>query len=171
MRKCMTGWPLVTIVLVALVMGCAADKPADSKELLKEYLKPYPDELSALLAPTDTAANQAMAAYNAGRYEEAVAKFPNYARSLEQASYIHLYRGISELYTGKDQDAYVTFGRLQSEMGKPFEVSKWYIALNYLSFDNTYETRKKLETLVAENGYGTAEANSLLKKLPANTVE
>lgn len=159
-------------MLVLLVVGCKPDnKPVDSKELLKEYLKPYPDELSALLTPRDTAANEAMAAYNAGRYEEAVAKFPNFARSLEQAGYIHLYRGISELATGKDQDAYITFGRLQSGMGKPFEISKWYIALNYLSFDNTYETRKKLEALVAEKGHNTAEAKSLLDKLPANTAE
>lgn len=166
------GWPLVAAMLVVLVMGCTPDyKPGDSKELLKEYLKPYPDELSAILTPRDTAANEAMAAYNAGRYEEALAKFPNFARSLEQAGYMHLYRGISELATGKDEDAFVTFGRLQSSMGKAFEVSKWYIALNYLSFDNTYEARKKLEALVAENGYGTDDAKSLLKKLPANTVE
>lgn len=167
------AWPLMAIVLGALMMGCQADyKPGDNKKLLADFLKPYPDELTALLSPSDTAATKAMAAYKAGRYEEAATLFPNYARSLEQASYIQLYQGISELAAGNDQAAFITFGRIQSgNSAKVFDASKWYIALNYLSFDNTYETRKKLEAIVAENGYGANDAKALLEKLPASTVE
>lgn len=142
-----------------------ADKPLGY--LLDRYLKAYPDELTAISQnPKDSLVRVAMKAYNAGNYEEAIALFPNSARSLEQAGYIQLYQGISQLMANKNYDAFNTFQRIQASMGKPFEISNWYLVMNYVGYNNVYEARQKLEKIVAEGKYPTEEAKALLKDLP-----
>lgn len=135
--------------------------------LLDRYLKAYPDELTAISQdPRDSLVRAAMKVYNAGKYEEAIALFPNSARSLEQAGYIQLYQGISQLMADKGYDAFNTFQRIQASMGKPFEISNWYLVMNYVGYNNVYEARQKLEKIVAEGKYPTEEAKALLKDLP-----
>ena len=166
---------LLMLGIVAITTACKneggtsstsnEDKPLG--HLLDRYLKAYPDELTAISQdPRDSMARLAMKAYNAGNYEEAIALFPNSARSLEQAGYIQLYQGISQIMANKNYDAFNTFQRLQASMGKPFEISNWYLVMNYVSFNNVYEARQKLEKIVAEGKYPTEEAKALLKDLP-----
>lgn len=141
------------------------DRPLN--HLLERYLKPYPDELSAISqSDKDTAIINAMNSYNAGRYEEAIALFPNSARSLEQAGYVQLYQGIAQLMADKEYDAFETLQRIQSSMGKPFEISDWYLTLNYVAFNNVYEARQKLEKIIAAGAYPGDDAKALLKDLP-----
>ncbi len=142
-----------------------SEKPLE--HLLQRYLKAYPHELTAISQnEKDSAILVAMEAYNAGRYEEAIDLFPNNARSLEQAGYIQLYHGISQLMANKNFDAFNTFQRIQSSMGKAFEISNWYLVMNYVEFNNVYEARQKLEKIVADGAYPTEEAKALLKDLP-----
>lgn len=141
------------------------DRPL--QHLLDEYLEPYPDKLTAISNPEkDTAVFQAMEAYNAGRYAEAIDLFPNMATSMEQAGYIKLYQAISQLMADKEQDSFTGFQRMRSKMGKPFEISNWYLALNYIAFNNPYEARQKLEEIIADGAYPTEQAKALLEDLP-----
>lgn len=166
---------LFLLGIVAITAACKNEGSSSSASnddkplghLLDRYLKAYPDELTAISqAPQDSLIRTAMKAYNAGNYEEAAALFPNSARSLEQAGYIQLYQGISQIMADKNYDAFNTFQRIQSSMGKPFEISNWYLVMNYVSFNNVYEARQKLEKIVAEGKYPTAEAKALLNDLP-----
>lgn len=149
-----------------------SDTASDSQQkpqahLLERYLKPYPDELTALIdaaqAPELAAA---MEAYNAGRYEEAIGLFPNSARTMEQAGYIHLYKGVSELLADKEYDAFKTFQLINSQMGKAMEISNWYLILNYVGFNNIFEARRKLEAVIAAGAYPGETAEDLLNDLP-----
>lgn len=148
--------------------GTDPDKPEKPlAHLLERYLKPYPDKLSALANPEkDTLIIAAMKAYNAGSYAEAIELLPNFATSLEQASYIHLYKGISELLVDQEYDAFKSFQRIQAAQENIFEISNWYVAMNYVAYNNVYEARQKLEAIVADNAYGAAEAKDLLNDLP-----
>ena len=145
----------------------AAEKPLGY--LIDRYLKAYPDELTAISdsekAPEVFAA---MEAYNAGRYAEAIDLFPNYAQSKEQAGYIHLYKGVSELMADKEYDAFKTFQQINSSMGKAMEISNWYLTLNYVGFNNVFEARRKLESIIAAGAYPGETAQALLDDLPEN---
>ena len=174
----LTRLALLMLGLFAITTACKNDSSSSSAtgadhsekplgHLLDRYLKAYPDELTAISQdPRDSLIITAMKAYNAGNYEEAIALFPNSARSLEQAGYIQLYQGISQLMADKGYDAFNTFQRIQASMGKPFEISNWYLVMNYVNFNNVYEARQKLEKIVAEGKYPTEEAKALLKDLP-----
>lgn len=137
--------------------------------LVERYLKPYPDELTAITdAEKVPEIPKAMEAYNAGRYEEALALFPNFSQTVEQAGYLHLYKGVSELMLGKEYDAFKTLQTIRTNMGKAFEISNWYLALNYVGFNNVYEARRKLEEIVANDAYPADMAKDLLNDLPEN---
>lgn len=166
---------LILLGFLAIATACKNDSSSASSNnadkplghLLDRYLKAYPDELTAISQdPRDSLVRTAMEAYNAGKYEEAIALFPNSARSLEQAGYIQLYQGISQIMADKNYDAFTTLQRIQVSMGKPFEISNWYLVMNYVGFNNVYEARQKLEKIVAEGKYPTEEAKALLKDLP-----
>lgn len=178
------GFSLIFVVALGILFttssckneGAASDgetteiknkRPKAITKLLKTYLKPYPDKLTAIAEPgKDDVILQAMEEYNAGRYEDAIELFPNSARSLDQAGYIQLYQGVSQLMAGKDYDSFETLQRIQSSMGMAFEVSNWYLALNYVAFDNIYEARQKLEKIIAAGAYPGDEAKDLLDDLP-----
>lgn len=143
------------------------DKPLG--HLLDRYLKPYPDELTAITDATKVPEIiAAMEAYNDGRYEEAIGLFPNHAQTIEQAGYVHLYKGISEMMAGKEYDAFKTLQTIRTEMGKSFEISNWYLVMNYVGFNNVFEARKKLEAIVASGAYPADMAQELLNDLPEN---
>jgi hypothetical protein len=55
---------------------------------------------------------------------------------------------------------------MRSKMGKAFEISNWYLALNYIAFNNPYEARQKLEEIIAAGAYPTEQAKALLGDLP-----
>lgn len=138
-------------------------------EQLATYLRPYPDEITPLYKTVrdreDT--TPAMEAYLAGDYAKADTLFPNHASSHEMGGYVHLYQGISKLMIGQDNDAFNTFLRIRSTAGKPFEISQWYVALNYVSFGNVYEARRKLDAIIEADTYpGAAQARKLLNDLP-----
>ncbi|MEL7421685.1 MAG: hypothetical protein AAFN81_01785 [Bacteroidota bacterium] len=137
--------------------------------LIERYLEAYPDELTAITdASRVPEIAAAMKAYNAGRYEEAIELFPNYAQSKEQAGYVHLYRGISQLMADKEYDAFRTFQLINSSMGKSMEISNWYLTLNYVGFNNVFEARRKLETIITAGAYPGETAQQLLDDLPEN---
>jgi len=144
--------------------GASKDKPL--QYLLDKYLQPYPDELTVLATPKDTAILAAMKAYNAGDYAAAIDLFPNFARNYGQVGYIHLYKGISELLADREYDAFATFQLIRADQGKAFQISDWYLTMNYVGFNNVYEARRKLEAIIATKGYPLAEAQALLKALP-----
>ncbi|MEZ4985813.1 MAG: hypothetical protein R2795_12400 [Saprospiraceae bacterium] len=163
---------IAAILLVGVFTACKPDKgnfqDKEQGHLLHKYLKPYPDELTALLLPSDTVTLKAIDAYNTGQFENAAKSFPNYARNLEQAGYILLYKGISELMTGNDNEALITLQRIQTKMGESHSISQWYLALNYLSFNNVYEARQRLTKLADSQLFGHDLAKQLLKELPEN---
>lgn len=135
-------------------------------EVLKEYLKPYPDHLTSIAPNNAVEVKAAMTAYNDGQYEAAIDTFPNYSRRPEQIGYIHLYKGISYLMAGKENDAFKTFQLIRSGQEPAFEVSEWYRALCYVAYNNIYEARRKLEAIVANGTYGKEDAVELLDVLP-----
>lgn len=137
--------------------------------LVERYLEPYPDELSGITDSVKTPEIlTAMEAYNAGRYEEALSLFPNFSQTMEQAGYIHLYKGVCELMLGREYDAFTTLQRIRSNMGKAFEVSNWYLVMNYVGFNNVYEARRKLEDIIEKGHYPADKAQELLEDLPEN---
>ena len=144
-----------------------AEEEKPLAHLLDRYLEPYPDELTALVDPAKSPeVIAAMEAYNAGRYEEAIGLFPNHAQSIEQAGYVQLYKGISEILAGKEYDAFQTLQNIRSMMGKPFEISNWYLVMNYVGFNNVFEARRKLESIIEAEAYPTEKAKALLNDLP-----
>ena len=148
----------------------AVDRPL--QHLLDEYLAPYPDQLTAMSDPQkDTAVFVAMQAYNAGRYAEAVDLFPNSAKTIEQAGYIKLYQAVSILLAGRDQDALTDLGRITERLGKAYEISQWYLALNYVALNNVFAARRILEDIVANGAYPTERAKELLEDLPESSAE
>ncbi|MEL7220700.1 MAG: hypothetical protein AAGJ93_05230 [Bacteroidota bacterium] len=135
-------------------------------DVLSKYLKPYPDQISSAVPPNSVELKAAMDAYNAGEYQAAIDTFPNFSRKPDQVSYIHLYKGISFLMTGQEHDAFNTFQFIRSNNQEAFEVSEWYRALCYVAYNNIYEARRKLETIVANETYAKEEAAELLEVLP-----
>lgn len=184
LSKYALNWATYFVALgfsLLFVVACKSEsKPANSNtspkmqekplgHLLERYLKPYPDELTAIIDPAQAPEIvAAMEAYNAGRYEEAIDLFPNSARTMDQAGYIHLYKGISELLADKEYDAFKTFQLINSTMGKAMEISNWYLIMNYVGFNNVFEARRKLEATIAAGAYPGETAQDLLDDLPEN---
>lgn len=135
-------------------------------KLLKQYLQPYPDHLTDAAPAEAKEVRAAMAAYNAGQYQAAVDTFPNFSRRPELIGYIHLYKGVSLLMNGKEHDAFMTFQLINSKQQPAFDVSEWYRAMCYLAYNNVYETRRKLESIVEKGTYGKENAAELLDILP-----
>lgn len=155
---------IATTPVVTSVAEAYADYPQATA--LKDYLRAYPDQISAELSDRDIEFKVAMTAYNAGQFQAALDTFPNFTHSPKDAAYIHLYKGISQLMVGEEQESFKTFQRIRAAQEEAFAVSEWYVALNYVAFNDVYAARRKLESIIEKKAYGMEDAKAILDVLP-----
>lgn len=106
-----------------------------------------------------------MEVYNVGCYEEVIGLFFNYVQSIEQVGYVQLYKGIFEILVGKEYDVFQILQNICFMMGKFFEISNWYLVMNYVGFNNVFEVCCKLESIIEVEVYFMEKVKVLLNDL------
>lgn len=160
-------WAAAAAILFLLAGGywVIGTQQQSGASLAETYLEPYPDRITTMGSEAD-ALTQAMAAYNQGRYEEALASFAELPEGAVSAELLNLYIGTSALETGQFTQAERTLQRTARSATDYAAAGKWYLALTYLKQEKVAQARPLLEELRSEGTYKRESATQLLETLP-----
>jgi hypothetical protein len=154
-------------VLVLLVAGYwMMSSPQQSvPALATSYFEPYPDRVTTMGSEAD-ALTEAMAAYNAGRYEEALTLFGALPEGTLQIELLNLYTGTAALQSGQPDLAEQALAQTARSATAYAPAGQWYLALTYLQQKKTALAKPLLEELRQEGAYKQKSAGELLDQLP-----
>ncbi len=162
-------WALVAglVLLLALGMWWFFTAPREN-EYLADYFEPYPNYAVELARSGNAATTyeQAYAAYEAGRFRDAITGFERILADTADAV-TAFYLANARLATGDATTAATTFEELAVQPGFPLAPeSRWYAALAQLAGGNENAARGHLREIASAIGaYKTEEAAALLRQL------
>jgi tetratricopeptide (TPR) repeat protein len=169
-RRFLTTWvavaaSLLTVVLLGYLFLIPPTSPED---LYVAYHKPFPNLINpaqrSVEVEEETLLEQAVRAYDAQRYDQALALF---AQSNDSSTPGHtFYYAASYLESGQPERAIPLFERVvQDEAGLFYEPGQWYLALAYLRANRPEAALPHLQILAEQEGDYTEQAVSLLDEL------
>jgi hypothetical protein len=139
---------------------------SEAKELAASTLRPLENVLflpSQGAGLTDLQAG--MAAYDAGKYEDAARLLSAYERSRPDQA-VQVYLGVSLLFSDRSADAVRPLAEASMSPEPPVqEAACWYLALAYLAQDKPDAAQQALSRIPADGIFG-AQAQTLLTQLP-----
>ncbi|MEQ8705070.1 MAG: hypothetical protein RIC19_14185 [Phaeodactylibacter sp.] len=154
-------------VLVLLVAGywMISSPQQSAPALVTSYFEPYPDRVTTMGSEAD-ALTEAMAAYNAGRYEEALTLFGALPQGSLQMELLNLYTGTAALQAGQMDLAEQALAQTARSATAYAPAGQWYLALTYLQQEKTALAKPLLEELRQGGAYKQKSAAELLDQLP-----
>ncbi|MCR9101102.1 MAG: hypothetical protein NXI25_14170 [bacterium] len=153
------------LVLLAAGYWMVSSPQQSASALATSYFEPYPDRVTTMGSDAD-ALTEAMAAYNTGRYEDALTRFGALPEGTLQVELLNLYTGTAALQSGQLDLAEQALAQTARSATAYAPAGKWYLALTYLKQEKTELAKPLLEELRQEGTYKQKSAGELLDQLP-----
>lgn len=142
-------------------------QPEDQNDLFAKYFTPYEAPMnfrSDGTSGTDDAWKQALAYYDAGKYQEAVPYLEKVVIDKPDNTLAKLLKGVSYLAIGSTAQAEENFSAIIKDGQNMFvEQAKWYLALTYLKEEKTEDA--KILLISIESGAYHDNAQELLRSI------
>ena len=160
---------VLSIVLLGYLL--VRNGPADAQTLYAAYYEPYPNIINPAQRSGDatepTAPEQAVRAYEAGQYQQAINLFDQSSVDASSDPGFVFYYALSYLGAEQPAPAILWLKQVaQQPAGSLFyEPARWYLALAYLDLDQPTKAEPYLTQLAASQGDYATEAQQLLENL------
>jgi tetratricopeptide (TPR) repeat protein len=139
----------------------------DGKKIYHEHFEPYPNKVIPSTRGREVPENfahfsqekynfvvRAMKHYQRGNYEEAAKLFEQHVERKRENAALILYKGISQLKSGKEEQAEMNFSYLLNLKNAEFQQeAQWYKALTYLKTNDTEDAWEILRKISETPGH------------------
>lgn len=153
-------------VFIGLYVGVIAPSTHGNK-LYNEYFEPYPNEVIPSTRGEEVPENfahfsqeeynlvvRAMKHYQRGNYKEASELFERHVERNRENAALILYKGISQLKSGKEEQAEMNFSYLLNLKNVEFQKeAQWYKALTFLKTNDTEDAWEILRKISETPGH------------------
>jgi tetratricopeptide (TPR) repeat protein len=162
-------WLLAAAAGIALLMVVGITwmqkRPPQNERLFTAYFQPFDSPGSGLTRGTSeqTLKTKAYAAYDNGRYAEAITFFDQIIKTSDDPI-SHLCLGNAQLEIGQLAEAEKTFNHMLEEHSDLVTQTKWYLALTYIKQAKMERAKATLWEISKSSNYGE-KARSLLNEL------
>lgn len=159
---------LVAAIVLLLTFTFIFNRFGSTGDPFEQAFKPYPDEITIMGEGNgeldQQKANEAMALYNAAKYEEALPMLKILAGQSPDIAVIRLYQGISEMQTADFTAATASFSALQKTSYA--QTADWYQVLTQIKYDNAAAAKTILKNIVnSDNHPYKKQAKELLEEM------
>lgn len=155
---------------VAILLGIVGfnyfNKPISNENLFAQNFEPYRN----IIEPITRNNNQknerqfAFESYEMGNYKKAVTSFEQLYKSSGETYYL-FYIANAEMALGKNNEAIKNLETHQKYNDEFFEKSQWYLALAYLSNNQTEKAKILLKAISKNKTFNYKNAAAILEKL------
>lgn len=161
-------WLVAASILVIIGIGWMTffNNPTNTDQLYMAYFEPYENVVGPITRGQSVQAmkTEGFVAYEKGEYEDAAQLFQElYANTGE--SYYLLYEANALMASDQMKKAVPLLEKHLAINDAFAGKSRWYLALAYLTTDETYQAKILLQKIVKYDGYKAEEAMEILDKL------
>lgn len=162
-----TKWLIAaSIVLIASLTILQFNQSSDPQELFAQNFEPYTNVTHPITRgeSSNTAKTMAFIAYESENYAEAITLFDE-LYAVDQEPYYLFYKANALIQLERASEA-IPLLKQHLQLDDDLTTnSNWYLAMAYLSLQDTENAKLALEKVVAANAYGAEKAKKLLTEL------
>lgn len=162
-----TKWLIAaSVVLIAALTFVQFNQSSDPQDLFAQNFKPYTNVTHPITRgeSSNTAKTMAFIAYESENYAEAVTLFDE-LYAVDQEPYYLFYKANALIQLDRASEA-IPLLKQHLQLDDDLTTnSNWYLAMAYLSLQDTENAKLALEKVVAANAYGAEKAKQLLDEL------
>lgn len=154
------------LVLISVPLFLVYQNNSNSSRLVAQYFEPYDNVLTFRGDEDDVLVQQAMQAYDHGKWKECIERSEKALRQHpENSAELMFYIGVAALAEGKGRKAVFYLSNPQTTQSKLDFAAEWYLALAYLDVHEKGKAIEKLRKIKNSGSSYALRAKELLQKL------